>query len=44
MHTPLELDIWLQTYEQFIKAENTMKQKDFKSFFANISKIISATQ
>ena len=43
MQTPLELDIWLQSYEQFINTENNIKQRNLNSFFANISKTISAT-
>ena len=43
MQAPLKLDIWLQSYEQFIKAENNIKQKNLNSFFANISKTLSAT-
>ena len=42
-YTPYELDVWLQSYEQFISAENNIKQKISTSFFANISKTISAT-
>ena len=40
---PLELDIWLHSYEQFIKIENKVKQKNLNSFLANISKTIFAT-
>ena len=36
MQTPLEMDIYLQNYEQFISAENNIKQKNFISFFANM--------
>ena len=37
MQIPLKLDIRLQD-EQFINAQNNVKQKDLNSFFANISK------
>ena len=43
MQTPLELDIWLQSYKQFINAENNIKQWNYNSFFVNISKTISET-
>ena len=43
MQIPLKLDIRLQSYEQFINTQNNVKQNDFNSFFANISKTISAT-
>ena len=39
----IELDAWLQSYEQFISTENNIKQKYLNPFFANISKTISAT-
>ena len=32
MQILLESDIWLQSYEQFIKAENNIKQKEFELF------------
>ena len=32
------MDAWLQSYEQFISTENSIKQKNFISFFADISK------
>ena len=28
IQTPLESEIWLQNYEQFIKSENNIKQKN----------------
>ena len=37
-----ELDDWLQSYELFFSAENNIIQKNLTSFFANISKTISA--
>ena len=43
MKTPLESDIWLQSYKQFIKAENNKKQKNFNSFLADIFNTIFVT-
>ena len=43
MQTTLWLDIWLQSYEQFIKAENNIKQKNLNTFLADISKTIFPT-
>ena len=43
MQTPLKLDTWLQSYEEFVKAKNNIKQKNLKMFFANISETISPT-
>ena len=43
MQIPLTLAVWLQSYQQCITAQNNVKQKDLISFFANISKSISAT-
>ena len=36
MQTPLQLDIWLQSYEWFDNAKNDMKQRDLNTVFANI--------
>ena len=38
MQTPLLLDIWLQSYEEFDNAKNSIKQRYLNSVFANISK------
>ena len=38
MQTPLQLDIWLQSYEGFDNAKNNMKQRNSNTVFANISK------
>ena len=35
---PLQLDIWLQSYEGFDKAKNNMKQMNLNTVLANISK------
>ena len=43
MQTPLQLDIWLQSYEGFDNAKNKMKQRNLNTVFANISKTISPT-
>ena len=43
MQTPLQLDIWLQRYEGFDNAKNNMKQRNFNTVFANISKTTSPT-
>ena len=43
MQTPLESDIELQSYEQFIDAENKIKLGILTSFFVNITNTISAT-
>ena len=43
MQILLELDISLQSYEQYIDAENNVKQKNLNSFFVNISKTTPAT-
>ena len=36
--TTLKIDVWLQSYDQFISTEDNIKQKNLTSFFANISK------
>ena len=41
--TSLKLDIWLQSYKQFVNTENNIKQKNLNTVFANISKTIFAT-
>ena len=38
MQTPLQLDIWLQSYEGFVNAKNNIKQGNLNTVFANISK------
>ena len=38
MQTPLQLDIWLQSYEGFDNGNNNMKQRNLNTVFANISK------
>ena len=38
MQTPLQLDIWLQSYEGFENAKNKMKQRNLNNVFGNISK------
>ena len=43
MQTPLQLDIWLQSYEGFVNAKNIIKQRNWNTVFANISKPISPT-
>ena len=43
MQTPLESDIWLQSYEQFKEAENNIKQKNSNWFLADISETVFAT-
>ena len=43
MQTPLQLDIWLQSYEGFDNAKNSMKERNLKTVFANISKTTSPT-
>ena len=35
MQTPLQLDIWLQSYEGFDNAFNNMKQRNLKRRFSN---------
>ena len=40
---PLQLDIWLQSYEGFDNAKNNMKQKHLNTVFVNISKTASPT-
>ena len=43
MQTPLKLDIWLQSYEEFVNAKNNIKQKNLDTVFANILKTTSPT-
>ena len=43
MQTPLQLDIRLQSYEEFDNAKNNIKQKEFEPCFANISRTTSPT-
>ena len=43
MQTPLQLDIWLQSYEEFVNAKKNIKQRNWNTVFANISKLISLT-
>ena len=43
MQTPLQLDIWLQSYEEFVNVKNVIKQRNWNTVFANISKPISQT-
>ena len=38
IQTPLQLDIWLQSYEELVNAKNNMKQRNLNTVFANISK------
>ena len=43
MQTPFKLDIWLQSYEDFVNAKNNIKHKNLNTVFANISKTTSPT-
>ena len=43
VQTPLQLDIWLQSYEGYDNAKHNMKQRHLKTVFANISKTSSPT-
>ena len=43
MQTPLQLDIWLQSYKDFFNAKNNIKQRNWNTIFANISKPLSPT-
>ena len=43
MQTPLQLDIWLQSYEGFDNAKNIIKQRNLNTVFANISNTTSPT-
>ena len=43
MQTPLQLDIWLQSYEEFVNAKITIKQKNLNTVFDNILKTIYPT-
>ena len=35
----IQLDIWLQSYEEFVNAKNNIKQRNLNTVFANISEI-----
>ena len=43
MQTPLQLDIRLQSYEEFDNAKNNIKQRNLNPVFGNISKTTSPT-
>ena len=44
MRTTLQLDIWLQRYEEFVNAKNSKKTKELEHCFCHyISKLISPT-
>ena len=43
MQTPLHLNIWLQSYEEYFNAENNIQQENVNTVFASISKTISLT-
>ena len=43
MQTPLQLNIWLQSYEELVNAKNNIKERNWNTVFANISKPISPT-
>ena len=43
MQTPLKLDIWLQSCEEFVNAKNNIEQRNLNPVFANISKTIWLT-
>ena len=43
MQTPLQLDIWLQSYKAFVNAKNNIKQRNLNTVFTNISKTIWTT-
>ena len=38
MQTPLQVDIWLQSYEIFVNAKNRIKQRNLNTVFDNVSK------
>ena len=38
MQTPLQLYIWLQSYEEFVNAKNNINQRNLITVFGNISK------
>ena len=40
---PFQLNIWLQSYKEFVDAKNNIKQRNLKTVFAYISKTISPT-
>ena len=43
MQTPLQLDIWLQSYAKFDNAKNNIKQRNLNLVFCYISKTTSPT-
>ena len=43
MQTPVKLDTWLRSYEEFVIAQTNIKQQIGNAVFANISKTISPT-
>ena len=43
LQTPLQLDNWLQSYDEFVNAKNNIKQRNLNTVFANISKTTSPT-
>ena len=43
MQTPLQLDIWLQSYEGCDDAKNNIKQRNLNTFVANFSKTTPPT-
>ena len=43
MQTPIQLDIWLQSYAGFDNAKNNIKQRNLNPVFANISITTSPT-
>ena len=43
MLTPLQLDNWLQIYEELVNAKNNIKQRNLNTVFANTSKSIFPT-
>ena len=43
MHTPSQLDIWLQSYEEFVDTKNNINQKNLNTVFAHFSESIFPT-
>ena len=43
MQTPLQSDIWLESYDGFVNAKNNVKQRNLNTVFANISRTTSPT-
>ena len=43
LQLPLQLDIWLQSSEEFVDDKNNKKQKNLTTVFVNISKTIFPT-